>query len=178
MTMSAEDRTLVLLRHAEAAPGRAGQDDRERPLTERGREDAQEVGRWLRELGLGCDEVMCSPALRTRETMEEIGHAGCPESEISIVHELYSAGPEGVRDIARSAAQDATIVAIIGHAPGLPTAASLLADGNGTEHAHEAFGHGFPPAAAAVLRFSGHWSELSFGACDLTDFWSPALDRA
>lgn len=178
MTMSAEDRTLILLRHAKAAPGRAGQDDRERPLCERGREDAGRLGRWLREQGLGCDEVMCSPSLRTRETMEEVAAAGCAEAEIDIVHQLYNATPEDILAAARTTSPDATVLAVVGHAPGLPATASLLADGNGTERAHDAFSQGFPPAGVAVLRFSGHWSDLAFGAADLTDFWSPALDRA
>ncbi len=40
-------------------------------------------------------------------------------------------------------------------------------------HAHECLGQGFPPAAAAVLRFSGHWEDLAFGAAQLDDFRLP-----
>lgn len=173
MTTSAEDRTLILLRHADPEPGRAGQDDRERALTDRGREDAQLVGRWLREHGLGCDEVMCSPALRTRETMHEVAEAGCPEAEILIEHRLYNADAEGVLAVVRESDNDASVLLVVGHAPGLPAAASLLADGEGKEEAHELLSEGFPPAAAAVLRFSGHWGDLTFGAAVLDDFRTP-----
>ncbi|MEN3120864.1 MULTISPECIES: histidine phosphatase family protein [Janibacter] len=173
MTTSAEDRTLILLRHAEPEPGRAGQDDRERPLSEPGRAQAQEVGRWLRERGLGCDEVMCSPALRTRETMQEVAEAGCSEAEVRIEHRLYNADAEDVLSVVRESTDDASVLLVIGHAPGLPAAASLLADGEGRAHAHECLGQGFPPAAAAVLRFSGHWEDLAFGAAQLDDFRLP-----
>ena len=173
MTMSAEDRTLILLRHAEPEPGRAGQDDRERPLTETGRAQAQEVGRWLREHGLGCDEVMCSPAARTRETMHEVAEAGCPEAEVQIEHRLYNAGAEEVLAVVRESTDDASVLLVVGHAPGLPAAASLLADGEGDDEAHELLSHGFPPGAAAVLRFSGHWEDLAFGAAVLDEFRVP-----
>ena len=173
MTTSAEDRTLILLRHADPEPGRAGQDDRERPLSEHGRNQAADVGRWLRDQGLGCDEVMCSPSLRTRETMQELAAAGCPEAEVQIEHRLYNADADAVLSVIRGSTNDASILLVVGHAPGLPAVASLLADGEGSEEAHERLSGGFPPAAAAVLRFSGHWDDLDFGAAALDDFRSP-----
>lgn len=173
MTTSAEDRTLILLRHAEPESGRAGQDDRERPLTEVGREHAQDIGRWLREQGLGCDEVMCSPALRTRETMQEVAEAGCPEAEVQIEHRLYNADAQAVLSVVRESLNDANVLLVVGHAPGLPALASLLADGEGHDEAHERMSQGFPPGAVAVLRFSGHWEDLTFGAAALDIFRAP-----
>lgn len=173
MTTSAEDRTLILLRHAEPEPGRAGQDDRERPLSDAGREHALDVGRWLREQGLGCDEVMCSPALRTRETMQEVAAAGCSEAEVQIEHRLYNADADAVLSVIRESDDDANVVLVIGHAPGLPATASLLADGEGDDDAHERLSNGFPPGAAAVLRFSGHWHDLAFGAAVLDQYRAP-----
>lgn len=173
MTTSAEDRTLILLRHAEPEPGGAGQDDPERPLTERGREQALEVGRWLRAKGLGCDEVVCSPAQRTRETMQEVAEAGCPEAEVQIEHRLYNADANEVLAVVRESISDANVLLVVGHAPGLPTVASLLADGEGAEEAHERLSEGYPPGAAAVLRFSGHWEDLAFGAAALEEFRVP-----
>lgn len=174
MTTSAEDRTLVLLRHAEPEPGGVGQHDRDRALTDRGREEAQLIGQWMREQGLGCDAVKCSPAQRTRETMVEVAAAGCPEAEVEIEHRLYDARAEDVLAVAREAPHDASVVLVVAHAPGLPAATSMLADGEGSEQAHELLAEGFPPAAVAVLRFSGHWSDLAFGAATLDRFHLPA----
>lgn len=173
MTTSAEDRTLVLLRHAESEPSRAGQDDGERCLTDRGREDARTIGRWLRGQGIGCDEVLCSPAQRTRETMAEVADAGCAEAEVEIEHRLYNADADGVLAVVREASQDASVVLVVGHAPGLPAAASLLADGDGSVQAHDHLGEGYPPGSVAVLRFSGHWSDLAVGAASLDRFHTP-----
>lgn len=173
MTTSAEDRTLILLRHAETEPGRAGQDDRERALTDRGCEQAQIMGRWLRERGLGCDEVMCSPALRTRETMQEVAEAGCAEAEVQIEHRLYNADAQDVLSVVQESINDANVLLVVGHAPGLPALASLLADGEGDDDAHERMSRGFPAGALAVLRFSGHWEDLAPGAAVLDEYRTP-----
>lgn len=174
MTTAAEDRTLVLVRHAKAESGGAGGNDRERALTGGGREQAQELGRWLCQQGIGCDEVKCSPAQRTRETMAEIAEAGCPEGEVEIEHRLYNADADEVLAVVREASDDASVLLVIGHAPGLPAAASLLADGEGSVQAHEQLAEGFPPAGVAILRFSGHWGDLAFGAARLDRFHIPA----
>src|ERR1700744_695336 len=62
------DRRLVLLRHAKSDwPDVA---DHERPLAKRGRRDAPVVGRWLGASGYTPDAVVCSTALRARQTWE------------------------------------------------------------------------------------------------------------
>src|SRR5215469_10572013 len=60
-------RTLLVLRHAKAA-GEPGVNDLQRPLTGRGRRNADEAGRWLLAQGLGPGRVVCSTAQRARET--------------------------------------------------------------------------------------------------------------
>jgi phosphohistidine phosphatase len=56
---------LILWRHAEAAPGMP---DAARPLTETGRRHAQLMARWLRPRLSPDLVILCSPALRTRQT--------------------------------------------------------------------------------------------------------------
>lgn len=172
MTCASEDRTLVLVRHAEAVGSGAG-GDADRALSDRGRDDAQALGRWLREQGLGCDEVLCSPALRTRETMEELAAAGCPEAEVQIEHRLYDGDSDDVLRVVQGATNDACVVLVVGHAPGTPSVVSLLADGEGDDDAHEGLTHGFPAGTAAVLRYQGHWSDLAYGSATLERVWHP-----
>lgn len=174
MTTAAEDRTLVLVRHAEAVAGTHGQHDQGRPLSDQGRDDARALGRWLREQGFGCDEVLCSPALRTRETMAGVAEAGCPEAEVQIEHRLYDGDSDDVLRVIRESTADANVVLVVAHSPGMPAAVSLLADGEGDDDAHEELSHGFPPGAAAVLSYRGHWSDLAYGSAVLDQFWNPA----
>jgi phosphohistidine phosphatase len=59
---------LWLLRHADAAPAEEGQSDAERPLTQKGREQARTVGAALAVLGVELDACLTSPRLRALDT--------------------------------------------------------------------------------------------------------------
>ena len=63
---------LVLVRHAEAAPG---EPDELRPLTPNGRESARALGEQLAADDVRPDAVLTSPLLRARETGAELGRA-------------------------------------------------------------------------------------------------------
>ncbi|KRE43624.1 SixA phosphatase family protein [Knoellia sp. Soil729] len=169
MTTAAEDRTLVLVRHAKAEQG--GYDaDHERELAPRGHRDAEGAGRWLCEQGIGVDEVFCSTAIRALQTCEGIWKAGCCEADIHEEHRIYNASADRLLEVVREADADANVVMLVGHAPGIPVLASLLADGEGSDRAHDLMSQGFPTTGVALLRFSGHWSELAPGVAQLDRF--------
>lgn len=169
MTRAARDRTLVLLRHAKAEQG--GYDrDHDRELTPRGRRDAAEAGRWLAEHGIGVDEVLCSTAERTRQTAEAVWSGGCAEADVHLDPRIYEASPERLLEVVREADDDADVVMLVGHAPGIPVLASLLADGEGSADGHRALGEGYPTCGLAVLHYSGRWGDLEFGDASLQRF--------
>ena len=121
MTTAAEDRVLVLLRHAQAEDPFSGGPDIARELTEGGVADAEAAGRWLHDLGIGIDEVLCSASVRTQQTAEAIWAGGCSEADVRIDKRLYNASAEAILDVIREADEDANVVMVIAHAPGLPT---------------------------------------------------------
>lgn len=170
MTTAAEDRVLVLLRHAQAEDPFATSSDIERSLTQDGHEDARAAGAWLHEMGLGIDTVLCSTSLRTQQTAEGVWSGGCAETDVHVDKRLYNAPPESILEVIRETDADANVVMVVAHAPGLPALASLLADGEGSTEAHEALGHGYPPCGIAMLRYSGHWSDLGHGMAVLDRF--------
>ena len=169
MTTASEDRVLVLLRHAKAERG-GYERDHERELTDRGRRDAAAAGRWLVEHAIGLDEVICSTSARTQQTAEELWTSGCPEAEVHFDHRVYLASPPTLLGVVRQADPEAAVVMVVGHAPGIPALASLLADGEGSSAAHQLMSEGFPTSALAVLRYSGHWADLDGGAAVLDRF--------
>lgn len=61
-------RTLFLLRHAKASRDDAMLDDFDRPLTERGIEDAALMGQLIADRGWWPARALVSPAMRTRQT--------------------------------------------------------------------------------------------------------------
>jgi phosphohistidine phosphatase len=66
-------RQLWLLRHAEAEP-HGTRADSERRLTARGEEQARAAGAALARLGVEFDEILCSPKVRARQTLELATH--------------------------------------------------------------------------------------------------------
>ncbi|MBN2783463.1 MAG: histidine phosphatase family protein, partial [Pontiellaceae bacterium] len=64
------DKLLYLVRHAKSSWADMGMRDFDRPLNKRGLRDAPEMGRRLRKLEAAPSIVLCSPALRTRQTSE------------------------------------------------------------------------------------------------------------
>lgn len=169
MTRAARDRVLILLRHAKAEERHPG-GDHERELTARGRRDAIAAGRWLHDQGIGIDEVLCSSAERTRQTCEAVWASGCPEADVHLDPRIYDASPEQILAVLREADDDADVVMVVGHAPGIPVLTEQLADGEGSAQGHRALAEGFPTAGIAVLHYCGRWSDLGFGDARLERF--------
>jgi phosphohistidine phosphatase len=98
---------LLIVRHAEAAPG---EPDELRPLTPAGRASARALGRRLRDDGIAPDAVVTSPLLRARETATALD-LGNP-----VVDERLAPGasPEDMRDAATG--RGATVL-VVGHQP-------------------------------------------------------------
>jgi phosphohistidine phosphatase len=175
------DRKLVLLRHAKSAwPDLP---DHERPLAGRGRRDAPVMGRWLRAAGHLPDQVLCSTARRTRETWQlaqpELGAA----PPVSFEDRVYEASAEQLLDLARHAPPPAETLLIIGHAPGIPELALVLAGavapaGGEGDAAGDRMRAKFPTAAVAVLELAGPWDQLAPGTARLTSFVTPRDVRA
>lgn len=110
---------LVLVRHAEAAPGNP---DELRTLTDEGREQARRLGEQLRADGIEPDAVLSSPLLRARETAAALGF-GEPEP----VEEL-SPGATVVDVKAAMAGRGETVV-VVGHQPDCSQIAAALTGG-------------------------------------------------
>ncbi|WP_341535048.1 SixA phosphatase family protein [Acetobacter sacchari] len=128
---------LLLLRHAEAAPpegGDLGRDaDLARPLTAAGHQIARQRGESMRRAGLIPDLVLCSPALRTRQTYAGLlpfGRNARPE--IRIEPTLYLAAPDELLARLRAIRDSVHTILLVGHNPGLPALARYL---NGVEAA-------------------------------------------
>lgn len=156
-------KTLYVLRHAKAAPeGRDG--DAERPLAKRGRKAAAAIGDYLAGLKLLPRLVLCSTALRTRETLAQLLPALDPAPEVLYEEGLYLAAARRLLERVQRLPESAESVLLIGHNPGLHQLASTLTSDSG------AFADGFPTAALAVLRIAGRWDELRSHQARLVDY--------
>lgn len=164
-------RTIVLLRHAKADWPQVP--DHERPLADRGRQDAPAVGRRFADDGLTLDLALCSTAARTRETWKLVVHE-LPERPKTVYEErLYEAGLTELLALLGETPDDITSLLLVGHNPGMHALTDALS-GSAEPDALARIQHaGFPTAAFAVLTFSGSWKTVEHGTARLTRFWTP-----
>ncbi len=123
---------LVLVRHAEAAPG---EPDELRTLTETGRIQAKQLGERLRTEGIVPDAVLTSPLLRASETAAAL-KLGTPEPHDAL---LPGATEDDVREAIDGRGET---VVVVGHQPDCGRIAAALGDGVEPP---------FPPAGFVVL---------------------------
>ncbi|MGW2250729.1 SixA phosphatase family protein [Kitasatospora sp. NPDC001660] len=164
-------RTLIVLRHAKSA-WPAGVPDEERPLGPRGRRDAPEAGRWLRDRGLLPDAVVCSPARRARETWK-LAAAELPGAPTATFDpRVYGADAGGLVRVLHERGRRASTVLLIGHNPALEDLIlDLAADPGGDmlDRVREKF----PTSGLAVMELVVEWDELGSSSARLTDFAIP-----
>lgn len=166
-------KTLFLLRHAKTKIIRPGQDDRDRTLKDRGLKDLKAVSAFLDRRGEKIDLVLCSPAVRTKQTLEGL-HSSClSSSEVTFEDKLYYAtGPQLLAQI-RTADDAASTLMVIGHNPGLHDLVLLLISRKCLKARPDLQAH-FPTSALAIITFDvPNWSEISPGEGDLRGFALP-----
>ncbi len=166
-------RCLLVLRHAQTEHSRPGRRDPERRLTPNGERQAREVGDYLREQGIAVDSVLCSSAIRARQTLELLKLADqLAATRVEISDRFYNAGSDTLIEAVRKLPDDCQVALLIGHAPGAPGLVYEMTDPNtSTSEAVAAIEGRFPAAALARLEFDGNWSDAD--ACSLISVWMP-----
>lgn len=122
-------KTLFLVRHAKSSWADPTLADRDRPLNDRGRRDAPEMGRRLAARGLDPDALVSSPAVRARTTAEVVaGALGRDPGSIALDERVYGAGPSTLLDVVRGFRDEWETVLLFGHNPGFTDLANELGD--------------------------------------------------
>jgi len=156
-------REIILVRHAHAETAGPGQDDRARALDLRGEAEADAAGAWLREHGASPGRVLCSPAVRARQTCERalaaLGYADAREEP-----RIYEATPATLLRLLDEHADVSTLM-LVGHNPGLETLVALLTEGASDS------GRGMPPGAIAWLSLPA--DAIEPGGAQVRHFWWP-----
>jgi phosphohistidine phosphatase len=165
----AAQRTLWLLRHAHTEDSRAGHKDTDRRLTSRGEDQAREMAEYLRAAGVRVDAVLCSNAVRARQTLSLL-ELSSPATDVA--ERYYTAGTDTLLEAVRELTDEVNTALVVGHAPALPGVAYELADRETSEPAALAAIDGrYPAATIARLDFDGTWADLDSAA--LTDVRTP-----
>ena len=159
---------LILTRHAKSSWDDPLTPDHDRPLNERGKAAAADLGQWLASRGYVPDEVYCSDALRTRKTWSGIAPALPGTAVLELKPALYHAGADVMMAVLRHAKADT--VMIIGHNPGIAEFAAKLV----AQAPRNAEFQPYPTGATLVADFAvDSWEELGWGQGVVDDFIVP-----
>ena len=119
---------LILWRHADAGEPAEGEgvDDLQRPLSPRGQKQAKRMADWLNGFLPDSTRILCSPALRTRQTADALGRK---------VRTVAALAPGASHSQALAAARwpdSREPVLLVGHQPMLGQLAAYLMGGPAT----------------------------------------------
>ncbi len=126
-------KTLYLLRHAQAEPATATQDDHARHLSAQGIAQAERLGIYLRSRHFAPERVLCSTATRTRETFAHLQKQLDAAPAADFTDRLYHASLASALQLIQSIPDSTESLLLVGHNPVIhQLAAKLCAD---AEHA-------------------------------------------
>ncbi len=124
---------LTLIRHAKSSWDDSSLSDYARDLNERGRRDAVRIGEALHEREIKFDLVLCSSAIRARETLSLLREKlELEDDSIHYLDDLYCASVPTLVELIRPLDNDKNNIAIVAHNPGLEDLATMLSNDNKT----------------------------------------------
>lgn len=168
--------TLMLLRHAKSDWDDPKMDDHDRPLSDRGRNDAPRMGKYLRSEKLELALVVCSTSVRTRETWDLVAPELKTKPKVRFERGVYLAAWPSLLTLVQQTPATVPSLMMIGHNPGFEQLAAVLsAPPRNTEERERqtSMAKKFPTCALAVLEFDGAWRDVKEGSGMLTDFTRP-----
>ncbi len=154
-------KTLMILRHAQALSTPVGGTDKTRTLSPQGKADARALGKTMAQQDMVPGLVLCSPATRTRETLDcvlesiEGVKSEFPEGFYNANADTYLHGVHACDDSVET-------LLLVGHNPGVQELATRLVNEDSPALLSRLAG-GYAPATLSVLECDVEsWEEIQF----------------
>ena len=161
-------KTLYLMRHAKSSWSFDDLSDRERPLNDRGRDDAPAMGQALAKRQPALDLIVSSPAVRALSTAALVARElDYPSANIKVEADIYEADLDTLLAVVRALPDTASNVLLTGHNPTVTDLGNYLLPTSGltTE---------MPTAGVLCLRFhTDTWAEVGPGNAEFHFFDYP-----
>lgn len=161
---------LHLLRHAKSSWEDPDLPDHERPLAPRGEKASRRIADHVRGERIAPELVLCSSALRTRQTLAALLPVLGGDVEVRLENGLYGAGLGEILTRIRQVDESVGSVLVLGHNPTLHELALALTGRDDTLER-------FPTGALASVTFAGAWADLAEGGAELEGFYVPRAPR-
>lgn len=170
---------LYILRHAQALNTPVGGKDFDRNLSSQGHDDAQALGKIIREKSYAPSLVLYSAAMRTFQTYDGL-QLGKTQSHSNA--DLYDANAEYVIDIIHDLDDDYNSLMLIGHNPTIHELCMRLASEDSPPSFMQRLMQNYKPGTLSVFDCPCiFWNDLQLGENTLIDFQEPmdynAADR-
>ncbi len=148
-------RTLVIIRHAKSSWANPLQSDFERPLNDRGKAEAPEMGRLLKKHGIIPDLIISSTAKRTKQTAKKLANElDYDFDHIKWEEKLYHCIPSVFEEVIYEVADNIKTAFIIAHNPGITEFVNNLSPDFSIDN--------MPTCGVAGVHFnSENWSHFS-----------------
>ena len=114
-----------MLRHGKSSWSDPTLADLDRPLAPRGERASRKIGKNMRRKKIRPSLVLCSPSLRTRQTLEAIEPSLGKGSSVELEPELYAASEVKLLERLQALPESVDSVMLIGHNPG-PTSSRFF----------------------------------------------------
>lgn len=122
-------KSVIIIRHAKSSWDSIDVDDFDRPLNDRGKDDAPKMAKRLLDRNITIDTFISSSARRARKTAAIfIKEFGGQKDDIVLLPELYLAGPEAFYKAIAQAPASASTIALFAHNLGITEFANELTD--------------------------------------------------
>jgi phosphohistidine phosphatase len=164
-------RTVILLRHGKSSWSDSTLADVDRPLAPRGESASKKIAKYMRRKRIRPALVLCSPSLRTRQTLAAINPSLGKACTVELAPQLYLASQRELFEQLRALPDAVGSVMLVGHNPGLQNLALALASRGADLGRLEAK---FPTGALATLAVDCEsWAAVKPGDAEIVDYVVP-----
>ena len=112
-------KTILLMRHAKASWDRKEEEDCDRQVTKKGKKDAERIGEHLKKEHMVPEIILCSAALRARQTAEGVMKESKFHGDLCFLNKLYMGEPDAYVAYIQALQDDIQTALVIGHNPTL-----------------------------------------------------------
>jgi len=162
---------LFLLRHAQAASSQTG-DDKARNLTPQGKADARALGTEMKRLDLIPDLILCSPAVRTKQTLEGLKDTLDLEN-VEHPEILYNGSTGDYLYQIQQVSDEYNSILFLAHNPSIYELVILLG-GIGNDGVMQRLSEGYQPASLSVVDVKSEtWADIQPAVNTLNTIMNP-----
>ena len=151
-------RHLLLLRHAKSDWSTAIANDFDRPLAQRGRKAAKRMAKWLSQYRISPEYVICSSAVRARQTVKLIFKSWREPPDVEYLDDLYLSDVATMLTVLADYGSDHSTVMMVGHNPGCEELTRYLGQPKDLRGTPEKL---IPTGTCVHFEFDNDWPAIS-----------------